>query len=89
MTFAAPGSSAGTPSEKGTFSVTVAATDNAGATSYQTFDVTARATINGSPSIINAPRSILQVDTLYQWRIDAVDPERDPLHYKLLEGHQA
>ncbi len=26
------------------------------------------------------------MDTLYQWRVDAVDPERDPLHYKLLEG---
>lgn len=86
MTFASPGKLRWTPSEPGTFTVTVAATDSAGATSYQTFDVTARNTTNGSPAITNAPRPILQVDTLYQWRVEAVDPERDPLSYKLLEG---
>lgn len=86
MTFASPGKLRWTPSEPGTFTVTVAATDSAGATSYQSFDVTARNSLNGSPSIINAPRSVLQVNTLYQWRVEAVDPERDLLSYKLLEG---
>ena len=86
MTFASPGKLCWTPSESGTFSVTIAASDNAGATSYQTFDVTARNTLNGPPTITNAPRSILQVDTLYQWRIEAIDPERDSFRYQLLEG---
>jgi RHS repeat-associated protein len=86
MSFASPAKLIWTPSETGSFSVIVAATDSAGATSYQTFDVTSRTLTNGSPSITNAPRQTLQADTLYQWRVEAVDPENDALRYKLLEG---
>lgn len=86
MSFAFPGVLHWTPNETGTFSVTIAASDSAGAISYQGFEVTARSATNGSPSITNSPRSILQVNTLYQWRIEAADLEHDSLRYTLLEG---
>ena len=86
MSFASSGVLTWTPNETATFSITIAAADSAGAISYQGFEVTARSATNGSPSITNSPRSILQVDTLYQWRVEADDPEHDSVRYKLLEG---
>ena len=86
MFFASEGKLLWTPSELGTFPVTIAATDSAGATTYQNFEVTSRSAANGSPSITRSPRQTLQADTLYQYRLEAIDPENDRLQFNLLEG---
>lgn len=66
---------------------TVIAIDNEGAQTAQTFAITVAETTPNEVSVITStPRTTVRVDTPYFYRIDATDPNGDPLSYQLLEA---
>ena len=65
--------------------VAVTASDNRGAATTQSFDLlVVAANTNQPPTITSRPRGSIRVGTLYQYAIQATDPNNDPLTYQLV-----
>src|SRR5262249_21752713 len=63
---------------------TITASDNRGGSTTQSFDLpVVPANTNQPPVITSRPRGAIRVGSLYQYAIQATDPNNDPLTYRL------
>jgi RHS repeat-associated protein len=74
-------------SQLGATSVTVAALDDQGAETTQTYSLNVVETAaNTAPEILSAPRTQVRVETPYLYQLNASDPNGDPLSYSVING---
>jgi|694.fasta_scaffold16546_2 RHS repeat-associated protein len=89
MTIDAMGKVQWTPTQVGSYDIDVSVTDNQGATTTQTYRLEAGSTaINRAPNITSTPSFVANVGSVYQYQIEASDPDGQTLLYQLLQSPQ-
>ena len=89
MTIDATGKVQWTPTQVGSYDIDVSVTDNQGATTTQTYRLEVGSTaINYAPNITSTPGFVANVGGVYQYQVEASDPDGQTLRYQLLESPQ-
>ena len=72
------------PSQAGLHSVSVRVLDPLGAYATQSWQISVTDQPNGTPEILSLPETLATVGTEYLYQVQAVDPDGDPLAYRLV-----
>ena len=85
-----------TSAQIGTHVVIVTAIDHSGTEIAQRYELTVKAVLsedgtleppqNAAPATISNPRTSVRTNTPYLYRVEAIDPNGDPLDYRIVEG---